>query len=70
MRRLSKYLRPYRWHVAGSVALLLSIAGLELVGPIVVQRAIDGPISQGRLQDLWPYVGAFVGADRMPLESA
>ena len=62
MRRLSKYLRPYRWHVAGSVALLLSIAGLELVGPIVVQRAIDGPIAQGRLQDLWPYVGLFVGA--------
>jgi ATP-binding cassette subfamily B multidrug efflux pump len=62
MRRLTSYLRPYRGRVAACVALLFSIAALELVGPIVVQKAIDGPITEGRLADLWPYVAIFVGA--------
>ena len=32
------------------------------MGPIVVQRAIDGPITDGVLSDLWQYVAIFVGA--------
>jgi ATP-binding cassette subfamily B protein len=62
MRRLVRYLRPYRGRVVASVVLLLSIAALELVGPIVVQRAIDGPITRGHLRELWPYVAVFVAA--------
>jgi len=60
MRRLIVYLLPYRAKVAASVALLFTIAALELVGPIVVQRAIDGPIATGDLSDLWMYVLVFL----------
>lgn len=62
MGRLSTYLRPYRWRVVGSVALLLSTAGLELVGPITVQRAIDGPITKGQIGELGPYIAVFAAA--------
>lgn len=62
MRRLIAYLHPYRAKVALSVALLFTIAGLDLVGPIMVQRAIDGPIATGDLSDLWVYVVVFLAA--------
>lgn len=60
MRRLITYLHPYRAKVAASVALLFTIAALDLVGPIVVQRAIDGPIATGDLSNLWMYVVVFL----------
>lgn len=41
LRRLLVYLRPYRLHVAGAVALLLLAAGLTLVGPALTERALD-----------------------------
>ena len=41
MKRLIHYLRPYRPQVVVSVLLLFLIAALELVGPVVVQRAIE-----------------------------
>ncbi len=41
MRRLLRYLRPYRWKVAGAVALLVSAAALQAVGPWLVQLALD-----------------------------
>lgn len=56
MKRLLGYLRPYRGAVVLSVLLLFIIALLELVGPIVVQKAIDGPIADRQIGDLWKYV--------------
>ena len=47
MRRLMKYLRPYRLRVAVSVALLLVVSALQLSGPILVQIAIDKYIAVG-----------------------
>jgi ATP-binding cassette, subfamily B, multidrug efflux pump len=44
MRRLLRYLRPYRWRVAGAIALLLAGAALELVGPILTKIALDRAI--------------------------
>jgi ATP-binding cassette, subfamily B, multidrug efflux pump len=41
LRRLLGYLRPYRWHVASAVLLLLATAGLSLVGPLLTQQALD-----------------------------
>ena len=51
MRRLLRYLKPYRWRVVGAVALLLSAASLQIVGPWLVQLALDDaiPESNGRL---------------------
>ena len=51
MRRLLQYLNPYRWRVMGAVALLVSAASLQVVGPWLVQLALDDaiPQSNGRL---------------------
>lgn len=49
MRRLLRYLRPYRRPVVLSVGLLLVTAGLDLLGPYFVKVAIDRHISRGDL---------------------
>ena len=41
LRRLLRYLRPYRGLTALAVLLLLAGAGLALVGPALTQRALD-----------------------------
>ncbi|HEY8197077.1 MAG TPA: ABC transporter ATP-binding protein [Gemmatimonadales bacterium] len=41
LRRLLVYLRPYRGLTGLAVLLLLSGAGLALVGPVLTQRALD-----------------------------
>lgn len=41
MRRLLRYLAPYRWLAALAVLLLLGTAALTLVGPLLTQRALD-----------------------------
>ena len=46
MRRLLRYLKPYRWTVAAAVFLLVSLAGLQVVGPWLVQLALDDAIPQ------------------------
>ena len=51
-RRLLRYVRPYRRWVIVAVVLLLGIAGLELVGPLIIREAIDGQIAQGRTDRL------------------
>jgi ATP-binding cassette, subfamily B, multidrug efflux pump len=47
MRRLLRYLAPYKWKVAGAVGLLVSAAGLQIVGPWLVQIALDHAIPDG-----------------------
>ncbi len=51
MRRLLRYLEPYRWQVVPAVALLVSLAGMQIVGPWLVQLALDEavPAADGRL---------------------
>ncbi|MDR7499134.1 MAG: ABC transporter transmembrane domain-containing protein, partial [Armatimonadota bacterium] len=49
MRRLLRYLRPYRRVVILSVLLLLLTAGLDLLGPYFVKVAIDRYIARGQL---------------------
>ncbi|HSG82656.1 MAG TPA: ABC transporter ATP-binding protein, partial [Gemmatimonadota bacterium] len=41
MRRLLRYLRPYRRKVAVAVLMLIAASGLELVGPYLTAVAID-----------------------------
>ena len=41
LRRLVRYLRPYRWLAAGAVLLLLLQSGLALVGPRLTEHALD-----------------------------
>jgi ATP-binding cassette, subfamily B, multidrug efflux pump len=46
-RRIVKYLRPYRWHVAGAVSMSLAYAAMELAGPYLFHVAIDWFIVPG-----------------------
>jgi len=47
MRRLLKYLRPYRWYVAVGVATSILVSGLEAVRPMFTKYAVDVNIMQG-----------------------
>jgi ATP-binding cassette subfamily B protein len=47
MRRLLRYMRPYRASVFAAIGLLGAISALELVGPLLTRAAIDHFIAQG-----------------------
>jgi ATP-binding cassette subfamily B protein len=41
IRRLLRYLRPYKWHAFASLALMMLSALLALAGPLLTQAAVD-----------------------------
>jgi ATP-binding cassette subfamily B multidrug efflux pump len=47
MKRLIKYLRPYRWQVALGILLSLLVSALEAVRPYFTKIAVDTNIAQG-----------------------
>ncbi|CAN5233300.1 ABC transporter ATP-binding protein [soil metagenome] len=47
MRRLLRYLQPYRWHVVLAVFLLFAMSALELIGPWLTKIALDRAIPEG-----------------------
>jgi ATP-binding cassette subfamily B protein len=57
MKRLLKYLKPYKRLVAVGLLLTLILAGLDLIPPILMSRAIGGPIASGAgAADKAPYL--------------
>jgi ATP-binding cassette subfamily B protein len=62
VRRLATFVKPYWRRLALAVFLLLGAALTELVPPLLVQRAIDGPIAARQLDGLWPIFALFVTA--------
>jgi ATP-binding cassette, subfamily B, multidrug efflux pump len=62
MRMLGRFLRPYAWHVAAVLALMLAASLLNLVPPYLVQLAVDGPIIQGDAGGLWLLGGLYFAA--------
>ena len=52
MRRLLRYLRPYRRLVAVALAAIISNAGLQLAQPYLMKVAIDRHIATGNLDGL------------------
>jgi ATP-binding cassette subfamily B multidrug efflux pump len=47
MRRLIKYLRPYRWHVVLGILLSVLVSAMEAVRPFFTKVAVDQNIAQG-----------------------
>ena len=47
MRRLLRYLRPYRWHVLLAVLVLTLGSATQIVGPWITQLVIDEAIPRG-----------------------
>ena len=62
MRRLLTYLRPYRWHVATAVGILIAASGLALVGPWLTKIAIDQAFPEGDLRLLALLAAIYVGS--------
>lgn len=62
MRRLLRYLKPYRAHVALALVILLLGSALAVVGPWITQLVIDRAIPEGDTRLLTTLVAAFVVA--------
>src|SRR5437016_14595319 len=50
MRRLLKYMKPYRWRVGLALALVAVVTPLELAPPAIFQNRIDGYLVPGMNQ--------------------
>jgi ATP-binding cassette subfamily B protein len=50
-RRLISYVRPYRRFVVLSLALTVASTLLQLMGPVLLKEAIDGPLSPVPVED-------------------
>jgi len=59
MRRLLRYLKPYRLKVAIAVLMLIAASGLDLVGPYLTAVAIDRAIPQRDLNLLAVLAGIY-----------
>jgi ATP-binding cassette, subfamily B, multidrug efflux pump len=62
MRRLLRYLRPYRGKVLLAVLILMAASLLQIVGPWLTQRAIDEAIPAGDTRMLLVFAGIYLGA--------
>ncbi len=59
LRRLLRYLGPYKAPVAASFVLILFMAGLDLAGPYLTKIAIDDHISKGDTRGLVRVAGLY-----------
>jgi ATP-binding cassette subfamily B protein len=51
--RLRHYLYPYRWQYVLLILAGCAATGLAIAIPLLVQRVIDGPVSNGDTVGLW-----------------
>ncbi len=52
------FLKPYRWQIFLATLVLPLCSFTYSVQPLIMQRAIDGPLAHGDLSGLWVYVVA------------
>jgi len=52
MKRIIRYLKPYRWHVALGIGLSVVVSGLEAVRPWFTKHAVDVDIANGDAEGL------------------
>lgn len=57
LRRLLRYLRPYRGSIGVSFVLIGASSLVELVGPYLTKVAIDRHMKTGDVAGLWPIAG-------------
>jgi ATP-binding cassette subfamily B protein len=62
MRRLLRYLRPYKWKVALAIGLLVAAAAVEVVGPWLTQQVLDEAVPRGDGRLLAMLASAYAGA--------
>ena len=52
LKRVLRYSRPYRWHIAGMLTLILLTTGTGLLMPLIFRRMIDVVIPTGDVNQL------------------
>jgi ATP-binding cassette, subfamily B, multidrug efflux pump len=62
MRRLLRYLKPYRWQVVAALVILLLGSAMAIVGPWVTQLVIDEAIPSGDTGLLGLLIGVFIAS--------
>jgi ATP-binding cassette subfamily B multidrug efflux pump len=62
MRRLLRYLQPYRWHVALALVILLFGSAMAIVGPWITQLVIDEAIPGRDTRFLALLIAAYVAS--------
>ena len=67
IRRLWRYVRPYRGLVFLSVGLLMAVSAAQLVQPYLIKRAIDVDIAGGDIPGLTTTVLLYLGAQLLRL---
>src|SRR2546426_1312317 len=61
MKRLLKYLNPYRLHVAVGILLSIAVSGMEAIRPWFTKHAVDVNIAQKDTHGLLLTALAFLG---------
>lgn len=61
MKRLLKYLRPYKWHVALGIVMSIVVSAMEAIRPYFTKIAVDENIANGDKHGLLMTVLAFLG---------
>ena len=61
IKRLLKYLKPYRYQIVLSTILLITAMFAQLAGPYLTKIAIDDYIVPGDLRGLFHIVGLYIG---------
>ena len=64
MRRLLRYMLPYRWRIAISLVCLIAYSLLQVCGPLLTKIAVDrylAPTGGATILDRWLPAGAFQG---------
>jgi ATP-binding cassette, subfamily B, multidrug efflux pump len=62
VRRLWGFIRPYRTLVIVALALLVVDALATVAPPLLLQQAIDGPLTAGNVAGVWPFFWLYVAA--------
>lgn len=62
MRRFLGYLKPHRWLVTAVFAIVLAGVGVQVLSPLILRDAIDGPVAKGDRSGLMVYAVFFLAA--------
>jgi ATP-binding cassette subfamily B protein len=69
---LARFLLPYWWQLLAVIVMLFAISGLTLILPLLVQQAVDGPITTALQGRMWPQgiITSIDAAIRAPVPAA
>ena len=62
IRRLARYVKPYKWLVASAVACLMVDGLMQLVGPLMTQRVIDVALPRRDVPLVWRSAALLAGS--------